>query len=234
MLEHVRRLLLAILAAIAIAGTAGCGGDEDNETMNGDTTGAVSGVYIVNEGNFGKGNGSLSFYDPATGTITADVFKSANGKPLGDTANDVVVHNGKVWVVVNNSQTIEVLDANTNKSVGQVAFPDGGSPYSLTMDAAGTYGYVPLLWGNALARVNLISMSVDKVTEVGGNPTDCAIANGKVYVNNSGTEATYGNGTQVAVVELRRRLDDEREETRAGRRPADGGRCRREYRRRPL
>jgi hypothetical protein len=186
------------MAAVVVVG---CGGDETAEKGDDDATGAVSGVYIVNEGNFGKGNASLSFYDSSTGTVTPDVYKPANGKPLGDTANDVVVRGGKVWVVVNNSQVIEVLDASTNKSVGQIAFPDGGSPYSLTIDDAGTYGYVPLLWGNALARVNLVSMSVDKVVEVGGNPTDCAIANGKVYVNNSGTEETYGAGTQVAVVD---------------------------------
>lgn len=203
MLERARKWLWTVLAVFAAVGVFGCGGDEDDMNVDDDkkTADVVSGVYIVNEGNFGKGNASLSLYDPATGAVATDVFKPANGKPLGDTANDIVVRDGKVWVVVNNSQVIEVLDAATNKSVGQVAFPGGGSPYSLTLDAAGTYGYVPLLWGNALARINLVSMSVDKTVEVGGNPTDCAIANGKVYVNNSGTEEGFGAGTQVAVVD---------------------------------
>lgn len=196
MLSWLWRVFLVIVAVGLIA----CGGDE-NEMASGDQTSPTSGVYIVNEGNFGKGNASLSFYDPSTGTVIPDVFKAANGRPLGDTANDVVVHNGKVWVVVNNSHLIEVLDANTNKSIGQIRFPDGGSPYSLTIDASGTYGYVPLLWGNALARVNLVSLTVDKIVEVGGNPTDCALANGKIYVNNSGTEEEYGKGTQIAVVD---------------------------------
>jgi len=200
-LERALKWLRIALAVAATVSMIQCGGDEEKE-MGGDSLHqAVSGVYVVNEGNFGKGNASLSFYDPATGTVIPDVYKPANGKPLGDTANDVVVRDDKVWVVVNNSQVIEVLDAHTNKSIGRILFPDGGSPYSLTMDANGTYGYVPLLWGNALARVHLASMTVDKVVEVGGNPTDCALAKGKVYVNNSGTEESYGLGTQVAVVD---------------------------------
>ena len=66
------------------------------------------GVYIVNEGGFGYGNGSVSYYSPSDCTITLDLFKSQNAKPLGDICQSLTFFNQKGYVVVNNSQKIEV------------------------------------------------------------------------------------------------------------------------------
>lgn len=191
-----------LILALGIAAVWGCGGDDEPNDDTG-SGGSGAGVFVVNEGNFGKGNGSLSFYDPALKQVANNVFEVVNGKPLGDTPNDIAIRDGKAWIVVNNSQRIEVIDTLTRRSVGAVQFADGGSPYTITLDAAGAYGYVPLFLGNALAKVNLTSMKVEKLVEVGGNPTEVALANGKAYVTNSGGDAAFdGMGSQVAVVNV--------------------------------
>ena len=53
------------------------------------------GVFILNEGNFGRGNGSLSFYSYDSVKIFNDLFYSVNGFPLGDVPNSMVISGGK-------------------------------------------------------------------------------------------------------------------------------------------
>ena len=76
------------------------------------------GFYIVNEGGFLQGNGSLSFYDIEKDSVFNDVFQSTNGRPLGDVFQSMTFYNGKGYLVVNNSQKIEVVDSITLQSLG--------------------------------------------------------------------------------------------------------------------
>ena len=78
---------------------------------------AESGVFVINEGNFGKGNGSLSFYSYDSDEIYNDLFEEINGRPLGDTPLSMLIAGDKIYIVVNNSDKIEVVDRETLKSI---------------------------------------------------------------------------------------------------------------------
>lgn len=71
---------------------------------------SLNGVYVLNSGNKGNNNSSLSFYDFETKKVEADIFKKVNGRGLGDTANDILVYGSKAYIAVTNSNTIEVTD----------------------------------------------------------------------------------------------------------------------------
>lgn len=79
------------------------------------------GVFIVNEGGFGYGNASLSYYTPSTGTIENEVFIRANGINLGDVAQSMSIKDNRGFVVVNNSSVIYAIDLRTFKVVGEIA-----------------------------------------------------------------------------------------------------------------
>jgi hypothetical protein len=186
------------LASVALVlGLMACGGDEDvlDDDLS-DSTGA--GVYILNEGGFGQGNASLSFYDAVTGAVTESVFATANGRPLGDTANDILRSGDRLWIVVNNSQTMEIVDVATHASAGTVTFDAGASPTTVAIDEAAGKAYVALRFGNALARIDTTSLVQEAVVEVGAMPQEVVLADGKAYVTNSG----FGAGTTVSVVDL--------------------------------
>jgi hypothetical protein len=75
----------------------------------------TNGVLISNEGPFLTGTGTLSYYVPATGAVTQDVFETANGQPIGNILNSMVRHNGLIYLVVNNSGLVWAIDQNTLK-----------------------------------------------------------------------------------------------------------------------
>src|SRR4051812_14357412 len=63
-----------------------------------------SGVLITNEGTFGHGNGSVSYYNPATGETQQDLFGAKNNqKQLGDVVQSVTIDGDLAYIVVNNS-----------------------------------------------------------------------------------------------------------------------------------
>jgi DNA-binding beta-propeller fold protein YncE len=73
--------------------------------------GLARGVFVVNEGNFGTNNGSISFFDFESQQIENRLFERANeGKRLGDVAQSITIIEDKAYVVVNNAQRIEVVD----------------------------------------------------------------------------------------------------------------------------
>ena len=73
----------------------------------------LKGVFVLNEGNYQFSNASLSFYDPEADTVCNNLFYKTNNVPLGDVAESMALVDGKLYVVVNNSNNIKKLDANT-------------------------------------------------------------------------------------------------------------------------
>ncbi len=68
------------------------------------------GVFVVNEGNFGQGNSSLSFIDKDYNTIENNVYYNVNQTALGDQAQSIAFINDKVYIVVSGSNKIEVAE----------------------------------------------------------------------------------------------------------------------------
>lgn len=73
----------------------------------------LEGVFILNEGGFTYGNASLSFYNEQNGEIVNNVFQLVNNFALGDVCHSIYSTVNEAFVVVNNSQKIEVIDLET-------------------------------------------------------------------------------------------------------------------------
>lgn len=119
-------------------------------------TGESGRVFILNEGNFGSGNGSVTLYDPVTGGITEDYFYQQNQQWAGDVVQSMTKVNGMYLLVVNNSGKIYSL--NRGFKIMQIL---GGltSPryvISLTPDRA----LVSDLYAQQLALINPNTMQV--------------------------------------------------------------------------
>ena len=89
----------------------------------------TSEMYVLCEGLFNLNNSMLVRYSFETNTCMTDYFRTMNHRGLGDTANDMDIYGGKLYIVVNVSSTVEVVDLHTGMSVGQVSLlaEDGSS-----------------------------------------------------------------------------------------------------------
>jgi YVTN family beta-propeller protein len=158
---------------------------------------SARGVYIINQGNFGRGNASLSYYDLVSFHVYNDVFTAVNGKNLGDVAQAMTIRGSTGYIVVNNSQKIEIIDIATNLSTGTISTGSGSSPGQMAF-VNDTLALVTDLYANALLVVDVTTRRVTGTIPVGANPAGVAIAGGKAYVSNSG----FGSGRTVSVVSL--------------------------------
>ncbi|MCS7229498.1 MAG: YncE family protein [Candidatus Kryptonium sp.] len=157
----------------------------------------LRGVYVLNEGNFGRNNSTLSYYVPDSNIVYEDVFSRVNGRGLGDTGNDIVISGdgSKAYIVVNNSDKIEVIETRTHRSLATILLSQA-SPYKIALH--GNRGYVTNLYRGAVSVIDLTTnrVVVDTI-KVGSNPTGIVAFGNKVYVANSG----FGNGRTVSVID---------------------------------
>src|SRR5580698_4882310 len=54
----------------------------------------TSGIYSLNQGNYGSNNTTITYYDFSTTLATTDYYKNVNGFGLGDTGSDFIIYGG--------------------------------------------------------------------------------------------------------------------------------------------
>ena len=169
--------------------------------------GELGRLYILNEGVMGMGNSSIDFYDFADGTYVTDAFPAANPDVtlgLGDTGNDLAVYGGKLWAVMNGSDLVEVMDALTIEHIRAIDVPA-----CRDIAFSGRYAYVTSWAGNVsddgdrtgmVYRIDINSLSIAGTVEVGYQPEDIAVLDGKIYVANSGG-MTDGYDNRLSIID---------------------------------
>lgn len=89
--------------------------------------GAYRGFYLLNEGNMGSNKCTLDYYDYEDGMYYRNIYAERNPTvvmELGDVGNDMAVYGDRLYIVVNCSHKVEVLDARTAVRIGQVDIPN--------------------------------------------------------------------------------------------------------------
>ena len=156
-----------------------------------------TGAYVVNSGNMrNKIESSLTAIDYASSTATQNVFKAANGRSLGDTANDGIVYGNKIYLAVDKENTIEVIDKTTKKSIKQIKTTEllgkaeGAEPRHIIAGGGNVYFTT---YGGYVAAVDTTSFALQKKWQVGSYPEGLVFGNGTLYVANSNYGAGGGN-----------------------------------------
>ena len=136
-------------------------------------------VYAVCEGSFGNGNSALTLFRPGDETVYEDVFKSANNEQLGDVFQSMTRIGNYLYLCINNSDKIVVIDRQTWENVGTI--PVSKPRYIAVVSE--TKAYVSSLYSNKLTIINPKEMEVTgTVTMPGNNPEGMLFYKEKLYV----------------------------------------------------
>lgn len=80
-----------------------------------------NGVLMSNEGNFGSSNADISFIKEDFSVVSNKIFAlNNNNLALGDVAQYIGFHNDLAFVVMNNSNTIQIVNRYTFKKINQI------------------------------------------------------------------------------------------------------------------
>ncbi len=174
-----KRNRLAIYGVIVLL-TLLCAGCKDPMPPELPVVALEDGFFVLNEGLWQMNNSTLSFV-PFNGEVRDDVFLAANRRGLGDTGTDLAQYGGKIYVVVNVSETVEIMDRNA-VSLTQIRLP-GKQPRKIAFEQQ--YAYVSCYDGSVL-QIDTATMKVTATRQAGRNPDAVCVCNHKLYVANSG------------------------------------------------
>ncbi|MFT3683049.1 MAG: YncE family protein [Ferruginibacter sp.] len=176
---------------------------KDDTTKKPDPVAPAKGVYVLSEGSFGGNNAKLAFR-PTTGTVSGDFFVQQNPlmtAGLGDLANDAVIYGGKLYIVMNGSGNVTVVNAASGAYINKISFLDGATNKSPRY----AIGYRGKLYVTAYdATVSVIdtaTLAITKSIPVGPNPEGIVAVGDYLYVANSGGFNLVPDST-VSVISL--------------------------------
>ncbi len=200
--------VIQLFFALCLLLIQGCDDMQDrNQPVGGGGSGesGTEEIYILCEGLFNLNNSTLACHSFLSGTTTTDYFRQINRRGLGDTANDMAIYGDRLYIVVNVSSQIEVIDLLTGVSVGQVPLltDNGSSRQPRNIAFEGRKAYV-CSYDGTVARIDTASLAVEAYLSVGRNPDGICVQNEKLYVSNSGALDASATGVDrtVSVIDI--------------------------------
>lgn len=200
---------------LCIAFLTSCRGDQyiiqkETEEVTPPQKTEIKGFYLLNEGNMNSNKATLDYFDYTKGTYSRNIYAEANPnvvKEMGDVGNDIKIYGSKMYVVVNASNKVEVLDSRTAKKIKSITVENGrylafanGKAY--VSSYAGPISLDPKAPLGKVMEIDTISLSVTRETIVGYQPEEMAVVKNKLYVANSGGYRVPNYDRTISVIDL--------------------------------
>jgi len=165
-----------------------------------------TGVLVTNQGQFGSGNGDVTYYNPSTGTAEDAIYKNANGGVhfAGDVLQSITLDGDMGYLVLNGSNKIKIVNNDTFKY--DTAFTDAKLDKPQYLQVINGKAYISV-WGPydpnySLIKSYILVMDTKKLTLVDTITTDLGVGNllynGKyLFASNN----NFGGSSTVSVID---------------------------------
>lgn len=195
-----KKLFLGLFLVAGILGS--CKKDDRDPVEPEVPTAERKGIYVLCEGLFNANNTSLSYFNYEDRNLIKDRFSEVNGRELGDTGSDIQIYGSKMYIVVNVSSTLEILNPQTGASIKKLDLKNNGigrQPRYIVFNK--NKAFISNFDGT-VAVLDTASMAIEQYIKVGRNPEQIAISNGKLYVANSGGLDYPNYDNTISVIDL--------------------------------
>lgn len=159
-----------------------------------------NGILVVNQGTWNQGDASVSFVSDNFSDSENGVFNNVNNSPLGDVGQSIAFYNDLAYIIVNNSQKIEVVNRYTFESVSTINVGLDNPRY---MAFANGKGYVTN-WGTGaaadddfIAVIDLSNNTVSSTIAVTEGPEQIITLNNNLYISHKGG---YSHKNTISVI----------------------------------
>lgn len=205
-----KRILRTFLIVTFFSFTS-CSTDDSPVQPENENENYSDGIFILNEGIWGQGNSSVTFLDSEAEEVAHQIFKNANnGADLGDVGQNIGFYKDHAFVVMNASNSIEVVNRNTFQSVGTID-RDLSNPRYITFSEGKAF---VSNWGDLsnpdddfIAVINADDFTVESTIDVAEGPEKLISGNGKIYVAHTGV---YNISDKVSVIDpVKNEIDTE-------------------------
>lgn len=153
----------------------------DNNSIPEVEQNTLSRILVLSEGNFTKGNSDLCAINVESGQVSEDVFRTINGRPLGDVGQSMAIINDKIYAVLNNSAKIEVFDAKTYKQETTILDTEKQISPRYIAKLSDKQALVTNL-SNKMILINLESNTIEKYIPTEGATEQLVVVGTKVFI----------------------------------------------------
>lgn len=189
-MKNLNKALLIICQVLLVVSINSC--EKDSPDAKSISILESNGFFVVNEGNFNSGNSSLSFFSYDSVKVNNSIFSIVNERPLGDVANSALASGANLYIVVNNSDKIEIANIETLGSTGRI---DGlVSPRFIGMISK-TKAYVSSLYSDSLAIINPLSLEVTGYINLESSSEHITVYGDITFISN------WSGGKSVSVID---------------------------------
>jgi hypothetical protein len=163
----------------------------------------TEGLWVANQGAFGSGNATVTWYHPAINASVEDMFSLANGAFAGDVLQSVTRYQGKAYLVLNGSNKLVEVDPTTFRESRVLTHVQLDKPNHLAV--AEGFGYLSV-WGpydeyysltdSYVLQLDMATLEIVKKIETAPGVDKMLAIGSRVFaaVNN------FGSGNQVVVI----------------------------------
>ncbi len=188
-----KNTLWAMLAAVILTTIACTKGDEKPESAY------ASGVFIICEGPFGSGTGTMSYYNRVDST-RGDIYGAANsGAAIGNILQSYTVHNDVGYLLANNANKMITVDPKTFVTTATYTTEFILPRYAIGVDASRVY---VSSWGDkgvdgTIKLFDVGSKKVSRTIQTGKGTNKMILVGGKIWAVNDGG---FGEDSTVVIV----------------------------------
>lgn len=187
--------LLQLLFGMLLLVNVACTTDDEYTEMALKTY--ENGYLLINEGNFGSPNADVTYFSKDLSNVQNGIYKANNGdENLGDVLQTIAFDGDKAYLLLNNSNKIQVVNRYTFKKTGQITAQLDNPRYLAIANGNIYVSNDKYLGAKYVSVYKLSDLSFVKKINFNDTAERVLVAGGNVWVQN----ATYDFGNKFTKI----------------------------------